>query len=99
MRTLLLALLFAQPLPHSSDLYVSGFFDSSVQRFAGPRAAVPGAPGGTYARPVSRRPSGLALGPDGALWVANQPGSPATVRLSGPFSLMPGVVEPIVDGG
>ena len=97
----MLAILFAllSALPHSSDLYVSGFFDSSVQRFLGPRSAAPGLPGGAYARPVSRRPWGLALGPDGALWVANQQGSPAIVRISGPFSATPGVVETIVDSG
>lgn len=97
----MLAILFAvlTALPHSADLYVSGFFDSSVQRFAGPRAAAPGAPGGTYARPVARRPWGLAFGPDGALWVANEQGSPAIVRISGPFSAMPGVVETIVEEG
>src|SRR4029079_6726650 len=86
-------------LPHSADLYVSGFFDSSVQRFLGPRSAAPGLPGGTYARPVARRPWGIAFGPNGALWVANQQGSPAIVRISGPFSATPGVVETIVEAG
>src|ERR1051326_5669056 len=97
----MLAILFAlaAALPHSADLYVSGFFDSSVQRFAGPRSAAPGAAGGTFAKPVARRPWGLAFGPDGALWVANEQGSPAIVRVSGPFSATPGVVEPIVDDG
>lgn len=97
MFAILFALLTA--LPHSADLYVSGFFDSSVQRFLGPRSAAPGLPGGTYARPVARRPWGIAFGPDGALWVANQQGSPAIVRVSGPFSATPGVVETIVDEG
>ena len=97
MLAFVLALLVA--LPHSADLYVSGFFDSSVQRFAGPRAAAPGALAGTFARPVSRRPWGLAFGPDGALWVANQQGSPALVRVTGPFSATPGVVETIVEDG
>jgi DNA-binding beta-propeller fold protein YncE len=92
-------LLAAQPLPHSSDLYVSGFFDSSVQRFFGPRSVAPGAPNGTYARPVARRPWGLAFGPDGNLWVANQQGSPGIVRVSGPFTATPGVAEVVVDGG
>jgi len=97
----MLAILFTllAALPHSADLYVSGFFDSSVQRFLGPRSATPGAAGGTYARPVARRPWGIAFGPDGALWVANQQGSPAIVRVSGPFSATPGVVETIVDSG
>jgi len=94
----LIALLLAA-LPHSADLYVSGFFDSSVQRFAGPRSAAPGAAGGTFAKPVARRPWGLAFGPDGALWVANEQGSPAIVRISGPFTATPGVVETIVDDG
>src|ERR1051326_7378480 len=97
----MLAILFAlaAALPPSADLYVSGFFDSSVQRFAGPRSAAPGAAGGTFAKPVARRPWGLAFGPDGALWVANEQGSPAIVRVSGPFSATPGVVETIVDDG
>ena len=83
MLTILLALATALPLPHSADLYVSGFFDSSVQRFAGPRSAAPGAKTiAFYSRPVVRRPWGLALGPDGALWVANQAGSPGIVRIS-----------------
>jgi len=94
----LIALLLAA-LPHSADLYVSGFFDSSVQRFAGPRSAAPGAAAGTFAKPVARRPWGLAFGPDGALWVANEQGAPAIVRISGPFTATPGVVETIVDDG
>src|ERR1043166_7312428 len=97
MLALLLAVLTA--LPHSADLYVSGFFDSSVQRFAGPRSAAPGAAGGTFARPVARRPWGLAFGPDGALWVANSQSTPGIVRISGPFSTTPGVVETIADDG
>ena len=100
MLTILLALIAALPLPHSADLYVSGFFDSSVQRFAGPRSSAPGAKTAAfYSRPVARRPWGLALGPDGALWVANQTGSPGIVRISGPFSATPGEVESIVDLG
>src|SRR5437870_2675650 len=96
--TIAAALLFAaQPLPHSSDLYVSGFFDSSVQRFFGPRGVTPGATNGT--RPVARRPWGLAFGPDGNLWVANQQGSPGIVRVSGPFTATPGVADVVVDGG
>jgi DNA-binding beta-propeller fold protein YncE len=96
---LAILLAVAVALPHSSDLYVAGFFDASVQRFYGPRSATPGVALGTYARPVVRRPWGIAFGPDGALWVANQAGSPAIVRISGPFSATPGVVETIVQDG
>lgn len=102
MLTILLALALAAalPLPHSADLYVSGFFDSSVQRFAGPRSALPGAKSAAfYSRPVARRPWGLAFGPDGALWVANQGSTPGIVRVSGPFSATPGEVETITDDG
>jgi DNA-binding beta-propeller fold protein YncE len=94
------------PLPHSSDLYVSGFFSSSVQRFDGPLNAVPGprpARGKSsafYSVPVTRRPWGLAFGPDGNLYVANfGTGSDAIMRVQGPFSASAGSVSPFVDAG
>jgi len=78
------------PLPHSPDLYVSGFFTSSVQRYYGPRSAVQGSRG-IYAQPVARRPWGLAFGPDGNLYLANfGNGSDALVRVAGPFATTPG---------
>jgi DNA-binding beta-propeller fold protein YncE len=52
-----------------------------------------------FAQPVARRPWGLAFGPDGALYVANQAGSPAIVKISGPFSSTPGVIETFVSDG
>src|ERR1043166_6889824 len=69
------------PLPHSPDLYVSGFFSSSVRRAAGPLSAAAGT-STLFARPVARRPWGMAFGPDGSLYVANQAGSPAIVKIS-----------------
>jgi DNA-binding beta-propeller fold protein YncE len=86
------------PLPHSPDLYVSGFFSSSVQRAAGPLSAAAGT-SAVFAQPVARRPWGMAFGPDGALYVANQAGSPAIVKLAGPFSAAPGTAETFVDAG
>lgn len=110
MFALLAALLLAAtplaPLPHSSDLYVSGFFTSSVQRFHGPRSAAsgprpgPGQSGAVYAMPVTRRPWGLAFGPDGNLYVANLgTGSDAIMRVQGPFSATAGAVSTFVDSG
>jgi DNA-binding beta-propeller fold protein YncE len=97
---LLVAAAALLPLPHSSDLYVSGFFSSSVQRFYGPRNAVPGPRpshgqgGAYYAIPVTRRPWGLAFGPDGNLYVANfGTGSEAIMRVQGPFSATAGSVS------
>ena len=94
------------PLPHSSDLYVSGFFTSSIQRYRGPFNATPGprpGPGQSaafYARPVTRRPWGIAFGPDGNLYVANfGTGSDAIMRVQGPFSTTAGAVSTFVDGG
>jgi DNA-binding beta-propeller fold protein YncE len=86
------------PLPHSPDLYVSGFFSSSVRRVGGPLSAGAGT-SVVFAQPVARRPWGLAFGPDGALYVANQAGSPAIVKISGPFSSTPGVIETFVADG
>jgi DNA-binding beta-propeller fold protein YncE len=104
--TLLLTATTLAPLPHSSDLYVSGFFTSSVQRYRGPLNATPGprpGPGQSdaiYARPVTRRPWGLAFGPDGNLYVANfGTGSDAIMRVEGPFSATAGTVSTFVDGG
>jgi DNA-binding beta-propeller fold protein YncE len=104
--SLLIATAALQPLPHSSDLYVSGFFTASVQRFYGPRSAVPGPRpsygrgGAYYALPVARRPWGLAFGPDGNLYVANfGTGSEAIVRVQGPFSATAGSVSTFVDSG
>ncbi len=99
--TLLAAPLFAQtppPLPHSPDLYVSGFFSSSVRRVGGPLSAGAGT-SALFAQAIARRPWGMAFGPDGALYVANQAGSPAIVKLSGPFSDSPGVAETFVADG
>jgi hypothetical protein len=94
----------AEPGQALTDLYVSGFFTSSVQRFAGPGADSPGAPRPApgqelafYARPVSRRPWGLAFGPGGDfLYVANQQGSfgGAVARVHGPSSETPGAPAP-----
>src|SRR3569832_1760257 len=100
---LLLAAVIAAPLPHSSDLYVSGFFTASVQRFYGPQSAVqgphplPGHTGALYVMPVTRRPWGLAFGLDGNLYVANYgTGSEAIMRVAGPFSANPGAVSTFV---
>src|SRR5438132_42208 len=66
----------------TSDLYVSGFFSSSVQRFAGPYAATPGAarpsphnPAPFYAQKVSRRPWAIAFGHDESLFVTDDMGN------------------------
>ena len=103
---LLLAATSLTPLPHSSDLYVSGFFSSSVQRYFGPRSASPGPrpvhtnSSAFYSVPVSRRPWGLAFGPDGNLYVANfGEGSDAIMRVQGPFSPTAGSVSTFVDSG
>jgi DNA-binding beta-propeller fold protein YncE len=85
-------------LPHSPDLYVSGFYSSSVQRAAGPLSASAGT-SVVFAQPVARRPWGMAFGPDGALYVANQAGSPAIVKIAGPFSNSPGAFETFVSDG
>jgi DNA-binding beta-propeller fold protein YncE len=62
----------------SPDLYVVGFFSSSVQRFSGPTTAFPGQPrpapglsGAFFSLPVSRRPWAITAGPDGNLYVAD----------------------------
>lgn len=106
--------LSTDPHPHDSavqslaaggqilDLYVSGFFSSSAQRFYGPLSDTPGAahpaPGQTkafYATNISRRPWGLAFGPSGNLYLATpQGGSGAVVRVYGPFSNTPGAPDP-----
>jgi DNA-binding beta-propeller fold protein YncE len=100
---MLLALVLAAtlaPLPHSPDLYVSGFFSASIQRYYGPRSATPGQSRGFYTQPVARRPWGLAFGPDGNLYVANfGTGSDALVRVAGPFAPNAGAPTTIVDGG
>ncbi len=103
---LLTAATLLSPLPHSSDLYVSGFFTSSIQRYYGPRSAtqgprsVHGGSGATYAQPVTRRPWGIAFGPDGNLYVANfGEGSDAIMRVQGPFSANAGAVSTFVDAG
>jgi DNA-binding beta-propeller fold protein YncE len=89
-------------LPHSPDLYVGRFFGSDIQRFYGPRSATPGAahpgPGAAdaqYSTGVARRPWGLAFGPDGNLFVANQQGGDgAIMRLKGPFAADAGAPAP-----
>jgi DNA-binding beta-propeller fold protein YncE len=93
-------------LSHSPDLYVSGFFASSVYRYYGPRSAhrgpnpAPSHPGAVYAQAVLRRPWGIAFGPDGHAYVANISGAtPAIVRVDGPFSATPGAVRDFVIGG
>ena len=79
----------------SPDLFVTRFFNNDVQRFYGPRSATPGvahpAPGLTgsqYSRTiVARRPWGIAFGPDGSLYAANQQGGDgAIMRIQGPFA-------------
>jgi len=87
--------------PLGVDLYVSGFFAANVQRFEGPLAPSPGAPapapgqsGAVYAPRVSRRPWGVAFGPDGHLYVANQQGAGAIMRVAGPASEAPGAHLP-----
>ncbi|HKR66042.1 MAG TPA: hypothetical protein VJZ00_20085 [Thermoanaerobaculia bacterium] len=103
---LLLAATPLAPLPHSSDLYVAGFFSGSVQRYYGPRSTTagprpgPGQSGATYAQPVTRRAWGLAFGPDGNLYVANfGNGSDAIMRVQGPFSATAGTVSTFYDPG
>lgn len=93
-------------LPRSPDLYVSGFFAASIHRYFGPRNAVRGAKpvsphaGAVYAQGVVRRPWGIAFGPDGNLYVANvSGGSPAIVRVDGPFSATPGMSRDFVASG
>jgi hypothetical protein len=101
------SLLFAVPLAaapaHSPDLYVTRFFNSDLQRFYGPQSATPGAghaspgaSGSQYSQvPVARRPWGIAFGPDGNLYVANQQGGDgAIMRIQGPFSANPGGAAP-----
>ena len=93
---------FSAALVHSPDLYVSGFFFSDVQRFYGPLSATPGAvhpapgfSGDEYVAGVSRRPWGLAFGPDGNLFIANQQGGDgAIMRVKGPFDASPGAPAP-----
>jgi DNA-binding beta-propeller fold protein YncE len=91
-------------LPHSPDLYVSGFFAPAVFRYYGPRSAVsgphpiPGRADAQYARGFSRRPWGLAFGPDGDLYVAGL-FSGALTKVRGPFTDSPGASETIVDSG
>jgi DNA-binding beta-propeller fold protein YncE len=106
MNLLITLLLATATLPHSPDLYVSGFFAPGVFRYYGPLSATqgarpaPGQTGATYARAFSRRPWGLAFGPDGNLYVASLFGSgDAIVRLRGPFNATPGVAEHIVSDG
>ncbi|MEA2491448.1 MAG: hypothetical protein QOH21_3240 [Acidobacteriota bacterium] len=93
------------PLPHSPDLFVSGFFAASIERYYGPRSSVTGphaAPAETaavYSRNVVRRPWGLAFGPDGNLYVANVSGAtPGLARVNGPFSASPGAWTALADG-
>jgi DNA-binding beta-propeller fold protein YncE len=93
-------------LPHSPDLYVSAFFRSSIQRYYGPRSATSGprplaAGGGAdYASGAVRRPWGIALGPDGDLYVANASGiPPGIVRIGGPSKASAGTVQPFVNDG
>jgi len=94
-------------LPHSPDLYVSGFFSSSVQRYYGPRSAVRGPrpstsqSGALYtSRGFARRPWGLAFGPDGNLYVANIFGGEGGVlRVRGPFDVLAGFSEPFIAQG
>lgn len=93
-------------LSHSPDLYVSGFFAATVYRYYGPRSAhrgprpAPSHTGAVYARPVVRRPWGIAFGPDGNAYVANLSGAtPAIVRVDGPFSATPGAIRDFVSAG
>jgi DNA-binding beta-propeller fold protein YncE len=94
--------------PHSPDLYVARFFGNDVQRFFGPQSATPGAshPAPTASGAefstgvVARRPWGIAFGPDGNLYVANQQGGDgAILRVHGPFAQDPGSVDAFVPSG
>jgi DNA-binding beta-propeller fold protein YncE len=86
--------LAAQPA-HTPDVYVTRFFNNDVQRFYGPHSATPrvghpapGLTGAQYSNAgVARRPWGIAFGPDGHLYVANQQGGDgAIMRIKGPFA-------------
>jgi hypothetical protein len=88
---------------HSPDLFVDRFFNNDVQRFFGPQSATPGAghpgpglSGSQFATGVvARRPWGMAFGPDGNLFVANQQGGDgAIMRIKGPFATNPGAPAP-----
>jgi DNA-binding beta-propeller fold protein YncE len=100
---LLAAPVLAAAPAHSPDVYVTRFFDNDLQRFYGPQSATPGAahasPGETgsqYSQSVvARRPWGIAFGPDGNLFVANQQGGDgAIMRVQGPFGASPGAPAP-----
>jgi hypothetical protein len=93
----------AAPPAHSPDVYVARFFNSDVQRVYGPQSATPGVghpspglSGAQYSRTVvARRPWGIAFGPDGNLYVANQQGGDgAIMRLKGPFAADAGYAAP-----
>src|ERR1044071_2512952 len=94
----------AQAAPsHSPDLYVSRIFSNDVQRFFGPQSATPGAghpapglSGSQYSRvAIARRVWGIAFGPDGNLYVANQQGGDgAIMRIQGPFAANAGDPAP-----
>jgi hypothetical protein len=100
--TVALPALAAAPA-HSPELYVARFFNNDLQRFHGPQSATPGAAhasptetGAQYSTAVvARRPWGIAFGPDGNLFVANQQGGDgAIMRIQGPFGALPGAPAP-----
>jgi hypothetical protein len=83
------------------DLFVTSFFGSSIQRFAGPLAPTPGAPlptagnsGANYATVVSRRPWPLARGRDGNLYTTDIEAEPGVARVYGALDTNAGKPDP-----
>ena len=84
-----------------TDLFVASFFGSSIQRFAGPLTATPGAAlptagnsGADYATRVARRPWPLTLGRDGNLYTTDLEASPGVARIHGALASNAGKPDP-----